>query len=183
MGKIIAFLFGQLSPMVKITPVLAVCLSWPISALSQDADRTKADIPHTSLVIIDPSGTEHELTDHDFAELPWKTLVTHTAWTEGPRSFEGVLVRDVLSTVGIGYDSQNVRPVLAIALNDYRISIPMSDFFEFDVMIARKMDGKPMTRRDKGPYWIVYPRDQNTDLAEPHYDHRWVWQLWRLQVQ
>ena len=49
-------------------------------------------------------------------------------------------------------------------------------------IIAYEMNGKPMSRREKGPLWIVYPYDSaakyRTELAHA----RSVWQLDRLDV-
>lgn len=104
------------------------------------------------------------------------TITTTTAWTDGPHVFEGVLARDVLAAVGPVASTQ----VTALALNDYQADIPLSDFSAYDVIFAWSMDGVPMTRRDKGPLWIVYPRDAVPELQDERYEHRWVWQLNRL---
>jgi hypothetical protein len=106
------------------------------------------------------------------------TLRTSTAWTEGVREFEGVLVRDVLSTVGASGDE-----VVAIALNDYFTSIPTAEFQEYPVLLALRMDGDYLHIRDKGPIWIVYPRDHYPELQNPMTDKNWVWQLSRLHVE
>ncbi len=39
-----------------------------------------------------------------------------------------------------------------------------------------------LTRRDKGPLWLVYPRDNDAVLQDAKYDHRWAWQLSQLLV-
>jgi hypothetical protein len=106
------------------------------------------------------------------------SIATSTAWTDGTRQFEGVLVRDVLATIG-PITSDYVR---ARALNDYQADIPISDFFNFDVILAWSMDGQALSRRDKGPLWIVYPRDSLPQLSEERYEHRWVWQLNELSL-
>lgn len=106
------------------------------------------------------------------------TLRTGTTWTEGVTTFEGVLARDVLAAAGASGDT-----VVAVALNDYRIDIPASDFREYDVLLAMRMDGKELTARDKGPLWIVYPRDDHPELQNGRSDHRWVWQLNALRVE
>jgi hypothetical protein len=62
-------------------------------------------------------------------------------------------------------------------LNDYSADIPLSDFMNYDVILAWSMDGQPLTRRDKGPLWIIYPRDAVPELRDERYEHRWVWQL------
>ncbi len=44
------------------------------------------------------------------------------------------------------------------------------------------MDGKRLTVRDKGPYWLVYPRDEFTELKDARFDHRWAWQLKEISI-
>lgn len=103
-------------------------------------------------------------------------LATSTPWTDGVPQFEGVLARDVIAKLGPITSSH----VTALALNDYRADLPISDFYDYDVLIAWSMNGVMLTRRDKGPLWIVYPRDAVPQLREERYEHRWVWQLSRL---
>ena len=110
--------------------------------------------------------------------LPQVTLETSTVVTDGTHSFTGFLMRDLLDRLGAEGEH-----VIATALNDYVVEIPMSDFSEFDVIVAYSMDGKPLRRNDKGPLWIVYPRDAHEALQDIRYDYRWVWQLSRLEVQ
>lgn len=153
----------------------AITLLSPLNAQAQEATAP--------LTIVDAAEERFELTGEDFAGLPWTTLVTHTVWTEGPHRFEGVLLRDVLAAARIDTATLDGRSVEALALNDYQISIPATDAVDYDVLVARLMNGEPMTRRDKGPYWIVYPRDQNPELADSRYDHRWVWQLRELRLR
>ncbi len=71
----------------------------------------------------------------------------------------------------------------ATALNEYEIAIPASDAAEFGVLLAMSMDGKPLSRRDKGPIWIVYPRDGISRIQDERYDARWVWQLSKIEVR
>ncbi len=105
------------------------------------------------------------------------SLNTTTAWTEGTVTFEGPLVRDVLALVGA-----DGEVVTATALNDYAVDIPFSDFQDYDVLLALEMDGAPMSVRDKGPIWIVYPRDEYAELQTVEYNARWIWQLRSLNV-
>lgn len=109
--------------------------------------------------------------------LPAVTLSTSTSVTDGINVFEGVLMRDLLAAVGARGET-----VTATALNDYVIDIPLRDFEAFDVVAALAMDGEQLTPRDKGPIWIVYPRDDFEELQDIRYDYRWVWQLVRLEV-
>ncbi|RDJ27919.1 hypothetical protein DWF00_12810 [Bosea caraganae] len=109
-------------------------------------------------------------------KLGLRTLRTGTAWTDGVKVFEGVLVRDLLAAVG----AERATMMRAVALNDYVVDIPLSDFQRYDAIIALSMDGRELTARDKGPLWIVYPRDQFGELQDERYDARWIWQLKQL---
>lgn len=112
------------------------------------------------------------------ANLPPAVLETSTVVTDGVRRFEGFLMRDLLASVGAEGET-----VTAIALNDYVIDIPTADFERFDVLVATHMDGARLLPSDKGPLWIVYPRDDHEELQDIRFDYRWVWQLIRLEVQ
>ena len=106
------------------------------------------------------------------------TVATTTDWTDGVRRFSGPLASAVLDQVGA-----KGATVLATALNDYAVEIPISDFRKYPVILAMTMDGKPLSRRDKGPLWIVYPRDDYAELATPETNTKWIWQLKSLTVR
>lgn len=110
--------------------------------------------------------------------LPVTTIETSSVVTDGTHSFTGFLMRDLLDHLGASGES-----VTAIALNDYAVEIPITDFYDYDVIVATHMDGKELRRADKGPLWIVYPRDDHRELQDIRYDYRWVWQLYLLDVQ
>ncbi len=109
--------------------------------------------------------------------LPQHSFTTRTPWYPQPRKFTGPLLRQVLSQVGARGDQ-----VRAIALNDYRIDIPMADLLRYDVVLARLLDDKPMAVRDKGPLFIVYPFEDQPELRSTVYYSRCAWQLKALQV-
>lgn len=110
--------------------------------------------------------------------LPARRLDTTTVVTDGVQTFDGVLMRDLLEAAGARGGTATAR-----ALNDYAIEIPMSDFHDYDVVLALRMGGEELTARDKGPLWIVYPRDDHTSLQDIRYDYRWVWQLIHVEVR
>ncbi|EIM24753.1 hypothetical protein [Microvirga lotononidis] len=90
--------------------------------------------------------------------------------------FEGVPLRAVLERVG----GKGAR-IRASAWNDYEVDIPWDDL-KYDPLIAMSADGQVLTLRDKGPLWIVYPRDDYSALRDDLHDSRWVWQLNRLHI-
>jgi hypothetical protein len=105
------------------------------------------------------------------------TVVTSTPWTEGKPTFEGILMRDLLKLVGAKGET-----VTAIALNDYKVTIPVSDFESYPVLLAYKMNGELLKVREKGPLWIIYPRDDYKELDNKPTQGKWVWQIQEIRV-
>lgn len=112
------------------------------------------------------------------AALPQRQLVTHTPWHKGLQTFTGPLLRDVLAQAGA-----TGQRLFAVALNDYRIELPLDDIHTFDVVLARLHNGEPMRVRDMGPLFIVYPYDSDDRLRNDRYYSRSAWQLRSLTVQ
>jgi len=110
--------------------------------------------------------------------LPAVRLETTTAVTDGVRRFDGFLMRDLLELVGA-----HGSTVTASALNDYAIDIGIDEFDRYDVIVAYAMDGEKLLPSDKGPLWVIYPRDQHAELQDIRYDYRWVWQLRWLDIK
>ena len=110
-------------------------------------------------------------------ELGVKGFSTTTPWYNGPVSFEGVPMAQLLDHVGA-----TGTKVTALALNDYSTDIPLDDFRHYDAILAFKRDGAYMPVRDKGPLFIVYPYDSNPALKHQRYYSRSAWQVARLVV-
>jgi hypothetical protein len=102
---------------------------------------------------------------------------TKTPWFSQSRRFTGPLLRDVLALVGA-----NGTTLRVAALNDYRIDVPADDARRFDVMLARLIDDRPITVREKGPLFMIYPFDSDASLRNPLYYSRSVWQLSTIDV-
>jgi len=116
--------------------------------------------------------------DRDALEaLGTETIETSTIWTEGTHSFEGVSLARLMQEVG----AQEGK-LIATAVNDYSVDIPLSDAVEDGPLIAMKMDGAEMSLRDKGPLWVIYPYDANSDYRSEVVYSRSIWQLDRLEI-
>jgi hypothetical protein len=135
------------------------------------------------LTVINSDGKAVTLSEADIAALDPHAVRTRTMWTDGVITFEGVYLRDLLKAGGVDYQKSPDAVITAKALNDYTVAFPLSDAIRFDVLVALYQDGQRLTIIDKGPYWIVYPRDSVAELQDPRYDHRWAWQLHELTIQ
>ena len=104
-------------------------------------------------------------------------LTTSTIWTDGVHEFTGCRMKDLTDFLGLTSGSFK-----AVALNDYTVVIPMSDAEADGPILAYAMDGVPMSVRDKGPLWIVYPFDAKPEYRSEVIYTRAIWQLVRFEV-
>jgi len=109
--------------------------------------------------------------------LPQQTFTTRTPWYDKPVKFTGPLLADVLAAV-----KANGSTISAVAINDYKISIPVGDL-KHKPIVARLLDDQPMPVREKGPLFVVYPFDSSAELRSSTYYERSIWQLKALEVQ
>jgi hypothetical protein len=111
-------------------------------------------------------------------KLPSQTFSTKTPWFPQAHKFTGVSLQALLEAVG-------AKPigVNAIALNDYRVDIPLEDFTRAGAMLAYWIDDKPMMVREKGPLIVIYPFDDDPDLRNAVHYSRAIWQLRSLELR
>ncbi len=111
--------------------------------------------------------------------LPQVTMVTHTPWDgSAVVTFRGPLIRDILAAAGASGTKARV-----IALNDYAVMIPASDFNEDGVILATKRNGQRMAIRDKGPLWVIYPLADRPDLDVYGTYAKMAWQVKAIDVE
>lgn len=109
--------------------------------------------------------------------MPAGTYQTSTIWTEGEKTFMGVPLKALLEAV-----DADGKTVLASAINDYTVEIPVETVTESAPLIAYEMDGAAMSRRQKGPLWIVYPYDSDPAFRAEVIYSRSIWQLDRIEI-
>lgn len=107
-----------------------------------------------------------------------KEIKTSTIWTKGEISFVGVPLKTLLERVGVTEGT-----LQAVAANDYSVTVPVSDAVEDGPIIAYLRDGKPMSVRDNGPLWIIYPFDADARFRSEEIYARSIWHLIRITVQ
>lgn len=118
--------------------------------------------------------------DFDMAmleKLAGRSATMETPWTNGSTKFEGPLLRAILEAAGASGSKLVVK-----ALNDYAAEVPYEDATKLDTMLATQMNGKPMSVRDKGPLFMIYPFDKDPNLYNEKYFSRSVWQIREIEV-
>jgi hypothetical protein len=141
--------------------------------------------PPTGPILLTLSGTlkspnRDSRAEFDLAmlqRLPQRSIEAETPWYTGPRRFTGPLLREVLAAAG----AQGSKARL-VALNDYRVEIPVDDVQRYDVVLAHQLDGKSMSVREKGPLFVMYPFDSQPTLRNAVYFGRCIWQLRSIEL-
>lgn len=105
-------------------------------------------------------------------------IETSTIWTDGVQVFRGVPLAVLLARLEA--EGEVIR---ARALNDYTVEIPVADAVEGGPILAFEQNGKPLSVRDKGPLWVVYPYDAVTDYQSEVIYARSIWQVARMDVE
>ncbi len=142
--------------MLSLIRTAALCAVFSISSFAawpapQPVVLTDAELQPAELVVVTPDGDRVSYTPNALEELPTYRIVTNTPWRDGEAVFEGVLLHDLLQKHGL-----TEAPAIRISAEDEYVSvIETSVLTNARFMIATRVDGKPHSRRARGPLQIV----------------------------
>ncbi|OGB36329.1 MAG: hypothetical protein A3I16_03475 [Burkholderiales bacterium RIFCSPLOWO2_02_FULL_66_35] len=148
------------------------------AALALDAPKERAILAVTGKIAEKNAGDKARFDMKMIEALPQHSFTTSTPWFDKPVKFTGPLLADVLAAV-----KASGSQISAVAINDYKISIPVEDTTQYKVVVARLIDDKAIPVREKGPLFVVYNFDSATELRTSIYYERSIWQLKALDVQ
>lgn len=147
-----------------------------------------ADLPPPrGPVILTVSGLIEKTNDKDGSvkfdlelldRLPQTGFRTRTIWTEGDPEFSGVSLSVLLDAL-----DAHGKILRMTALNEYAVDIPISEATDAGPILASRMNGKPITVRQKGPLWLVYPYDINPEYKSEVTYSQSIWQLKSIDVR
>ncbi|SLN10191.1 Oxidoreductase molybdopterin binding domain protein [Roseivivax jejudonensis] len=164
---------------LALTSLVLTCALGPVPAAAQALPEPEGEVILTVTGAIETTNEgDAAAFDLDMLEaLGPVTIRTTTIWTEGEQTFTGVPLVTLMEAVGAEGDVLS-----ATAINDYAVEIPRDDWVEGGPIIAYLNNGSPMSVRDKGPLWVVYPFDDNTEYQTEVVYSRSIWQLDRIVV-
>lgn len=157
--------------------VLALGLAAPVAAQQFAAPQDDALLTVSGEIAQTNVGETLVLDREMLMALPATTLQTSTIWTDGVHSFTGVALSDLVGLLGVSDGT-----ISATAINDYSVEIPLSDAQPGGPIIAYHLDGQPMSVREKGPLWVIYPYDSDAKYRTEVIYSRSIWQLDRLVI-
>ncbi|MFX0547644.1 hypothetical protein ACEWPL_019230 [Roseovarius sp. S1116L3] len=131
------------------------------------------------LLAVTGDGVSDVLSFEDLLAMPQSTVITKNDYIDDITEFSGPALKDLLEKYNIGPN----ETLLMRAINDFSVSVPAIDAYQYNVILALFSDGKKLTRRDKGPIWVIYPMSDHEELRDDSYNSRIIWQLTSITVE
>lgn len=174
---------------LALTLALGLALVCNLRAQTSPATRPIAStalLPHTQPVILTVSGNISRRNQGEVAlfdapmldRLPAHAFRTSSPWFKDPVMFSGPRLQAVLDAVGAKGTTLHI-----VALNDYTVDIPISDAERFGPLLARRINGRELAVRDKGPLFLIYPFDAMPEIRNGRYFGRSIWQITQIAVR
>lgn len=114
--------------------------------------------------------------------LPSKTISTRLPsglGLAGDNRWTGVSLSHLAQFMGASSASE----LHLVALNNYAVSVPMSDLRRYDPVLASRRNGERISVREKGPLILIYPFDEHRALAKQEYINRTIWQVNEIRIK
>lgn len=147
-------------------------------ALTTGLAKSQPDVAAPAVLkVVQPSQEALMLSMAALQALEQESFATSTIWTDGVHEFRGVCLKELLKHLNV-----SANEVIATAINDYAIRLPVPAEDEIGPILALEMDGAPMSRRGKGPVWLVYPYDSHAKFRTQTIYARSVWQLNTIEI-
>lgn len=94
-------------------------------------------------------------------------------------TYQGVLMRDLLDVWQVSDEASTLN---MLALNDYRVEVPLDIVRDYPVIFALKQNGEYMKIDYRGPAMLVFPYAEY-DFERPATDAYWIWQIKAIEVE
>jgi len=130
-----------------------------------------------SLTVSAPTG-ETSYSPAELEALGTYAFTTKTPWRDAPAEFVGIRLIDLLAANGMS----DVKAIRVVAENDYAVTIERAAWTKHDMLVATRVNGKPHSRRARGPIQFVFPMSTDPATGEADFEANWVWMAARIEI-
>lgn len=155
--------------------LVALTVGLMLGAAPGKADATRMLTLHL------PGGETRRLIEADLAAMPVTEYVTSTVWTESTDRYSGVLLRDLLTIHGID-EATGTGEVHLAAIDGYSAVIAFDMITERAPLLAFQRNGAPMPLRNQGPFWLIFPYDDDPAFRTESIYAKSVWQIEEMSI-
>lgn len=110
--------------------------------------------------------------------LAQREIATETPWHDGVPRFTGPKAAALIAAV-----QATGAVARTIALNEYVVEIPMSDWRDDRFILATRLNGAAMAVREKGPIFVIYPYRGVPKEEVGLLYNKSIWQLSRVEFR
>ncbi|MCM2562266.1 oxidoreductase [Lutimaribacter sp. EGI FJ00015] len=149
--------------------------AWPVCEFPEPEGPVMLNI-----TIQGADGTQRvlELDRAGLMALPQEEFQTTTIWTQGVQEFRGPRLLRLMECLGV------TRGVMRLcARNSYFVEIDVADLRPDGALIAVERNGAPLSVRDKGPLWLMYPFDSDPSFRSETFYAQSIWHLERIGIE
>lgn len=128
-----------------------------------------------SLIVESDTGSL-TLDREELEAFPQTTITTESPYYSGSVEFSGPTLQRIVEHFGVNGKVQ----ITLQALNDYQVVGSLEEMLGLGAIIATRKNSKPMSVRDRGPFWIMLPLSERPELNHEDFHRYMVWQLNRI---
>lgn len=151
-------------------------LLFPNLGWSAEPTPVSLPIPTSERIVLTVTGKDGNARGFTLAQieaLGTYRITTKTFWPADDGTYEGIMLADLLKETGL----QDLSMLQVTALNGYSVKIPSEDWTRWQVMLATRRDGRPITVRNKGPLRLIFSMALDEKLAERTMGTHWAWMI------
>ncbi|MCT7655111.1 molybdopterin-binding protein [Oceanimonas sp. NS1] len=155
--------------------VVLLLMSWGV--------RAEEAIVLTISGNIELEGRSHERMDYTLSQLqalPQGEITTAHPWSNTPHTYRGLDLRALLDTL---FAHAEVKALYLESLNGFSVVVDWQAVAPYQPLLAWRDNGRLMSRRDKGPLWLMLPYDRVPELQQAKFLHYMAWQLRHIKVR
>lgn len=101
-------------------------------------------------------------------------------WTKTKVNYSGVLLSDFLKIIGASSSAENIH---IVALDDYAVTITITEAQKWPVLIATQSNGEYMSVAENGPTRIIFPFGRYSDVEVVLYQDLSIWSIKSIEVK
>ena len=127
-------------------------------------------------------GGPHQQLDFTLSELQALTqsqITTAHPWSAQAQHYSGIDLTALLEKL---FAKQQIKSLNLEGLNGFSVAFEWSKINTFAPVVAWQENGQLMSRRNKGPLWLILPFDQVPEVKQADFLHYMVWQLRTIRV-
>ncbi|WP_245880124.1 molybdopterin-binding protein [Zobellella taiwanensis] len=120
-----------------------------------------------------------EFTLEQLQALPQRELTTAHLWAREPHRYLGPDLALLMETL---FGHARITTLHLEGLNGYSVAVDWPALAPHQPILAWQENGKTMSRRDKGPLWLLLPFERLSEPQLSDFRHYMVWQLHKIRV-